>query len=229
MKKQFLRALFAVCALAVYQSTSSAAFESGLLNFDFHAQGPFGPPDFVGTYGPGPGAIGEPDSVWNHGDVGFQSHQSLLNDRGQMTDVGFGWHALGGGGPNAGGQFGALVGQQLFVTRHPTPFAVTGLTANKAYDLYLFGHSTGLNASVAGIPYVTSIYSGPVDALVKNVHYDVHAVVSDNFGTVFIDHDPNMFVGLTALQITPHVPEPAGIAMMLGLGVMLALRRYASH
>ncbi len=228
------RSLFVLVFLltgSLYAPGAQAAF-SGLLNIDFGETSPtFNAIPSI-TYS-GAALIGSAGDVWNGPQTlfAFSGHQSasgiaLLDSTGAATAVTLGYDVTGGYNSGAGtSPFDAttlapLMRDYLYDrtdTAAPGSVTLSGLTANGAYDLYLYSAADGPKETlftVNGVNKVASTLGSNPSTLTEGVNYVKYSGSADASGDLTIIFSANgtsfdgVFSGLQ-LAAAPS-PGPAG-------------------
>jgi len=213
----------ALLFFALSAARASAQFNSGLIDFNYNA-----PADGLPGYTRGPGAIGSPGDVWNNAAWGVSTTMKLAATDGSLTSAIWTLESGGGVGTTSlSGTYAGLVEASTAITSA----AITGLTPNRQYDLYLYEVYWGETISVNGVNFTTpGVRFGTINTLTDGNEYDVETVTADSTGTLTFTPVSAQFGTpyITSWQLTP-VPEPSTLALLAvgASAVALRLRRKA--
>jgi len=253
--RSFFVLVFALAG-SIYAPVARAAF-SGLLNVDFGETSPTFNAIPSLTYS-GAAVIGSAGDVWNGPQslFAFTGHQSasgisLLDSTGAATAVTLGYDITGGYNSGAGtSPFDATTLAPLMRdyiydrtdTAAPGSVTLSGLTANGAYDLYLYSASDGPKETlftVNGVNKVASSLGSNPATLTEGVNYLKYSGTADAAGDLTILFTANgtsfdgVFSGLQ-LATTPSrgpagnpVPLPPALFVgIAGAGLAWPMRRW---
>jgi hypothetical protein len=218
------RATFIICAVLLFSGATLAPAASFNIDFGFPNGSTDGPPASVF------GASADQPGAWNQMKSGSLLNLVDLSGTATGTQIAVTADAFNGVfAPGRTGDLGLLM-NDYFYSQTSWVMTITGL-ANGTYDLYYYAPShlavdTGAFA-VNGLaaPNVTGSSTGSGDVQGLDWQVVTGVTVTDGTLSAISQTGPNLFVGLSGVQIVA-IPEPGSAALLaFGAGILWLRRK----